>query len=64
MAVCLASLGVMASPFAWKKIRRGPSELNVSTTLLELNGLGNAAPAGVAATPKEPSALVVAWPCV
>src|SRR5438067_2405276 len=52
--------GVIGTPFAWKKIRRGPSELKVSTTSLDLNASGNAAPAGVAATPKEPSALVAA----
>src|SRR2546425_10631880 len=32
---------VYGVPFAWKKIRRGPSELNVSTELGELNGGGN-----------------------
>src|SRR5215475_10118164 len=44
--------GVIGVPSAWKKMRRGPSELKVSTTFDELKGFGKAAPAGVAAQPK------------
>src|ERR1044072_8339227 len=44
--------GVMAVPFALKKTRRGPSELKVSTGLVEppLNGFGNEVRALTAAT--------------
>src|SRR5947199_5275706 len=56
--------GVRGVPSALKKNRRGPSELNVSTESVELNALGYAAPAGVAATPNEPIALVAACPWV
>ena len=45
------SPGVIGVPSAWKKMRRGPSELNPSTTFDELKGFGKAAPAGVAAQP-------------
>ncbi len=54
----------MAVPSALKKIRRGPSELKVSTTLAAVNGLGDVGPASTAATPNELAALVAAWPCV
>src|SRR5258708_491464 len=52
--------GVIGVPSAPKKMRRGPSELNVSTRLPVLNGCGNTAPACVAATPYEPSPVAVA----
>jgi hypothetical protein len=38
------SPGVIGVPSAWKKMRRGPSELESSTTFSELNGFGKAAP--------------------
>src|SRR6266550_1551685 len=64
--------GVNAVPSPAKKMRRGPSELNVSILLLELNAFGYGPPgppngvyaAAVAATPNEPAAVVAAWPCV
>src|SRR2546428_4595540 len=54
--------GVIAAPLPLKKIRRGPSELNVSTVLLELKTSGNVQFAQTAATPKPPEAAL--WPCV
>ncbi len=45
------SPGVIAELSALKKTWRVPSELNVSTTLKELNGNGKGPMAGVAATP-------------
>src|SRR5260221_11556921 len=61
----------MATPLAVKKMRRGPSELNGSTTLPELKAAGKGpdgpqqpTDAGVAATPNELMALVAEWPCV
>src|SRR5882724_8333453 len=56
--------GVIAVEFPLKKIRRRPSELNVSTWFAALNGLGNGpegppngvAAAGVAATEYAPTA--------
>src|SRR5215475_1266756 len=56
------SPGVIGVPSAWKKMRRGPSELNLSTTFDGLKGFGKAARAGVAAQPKALAAA--AWPCV
>src|SRR5438309_2052029 len=54
--------GVIAAPLPLKKIRRGPSELNVSTVLLELKTEGNVQFAQTAATPKPAEAAL--WPCV
>src|SRR5262245_23693261 len=56
------SPGVIGVPSAWKKMRRGPSELKVSTTFDGLKGFGKAAPAGVAAQPKALAAEL--WPRV
>jgi hypothetical protein len=53
--------GVMAVPLALKKIRRGPSELNRSTVLLALNGLGKG-PVGLGAGPPASAAGVAATP--
>jgi hypothetical protein len=58
----------MAAPLEVKKIRRGPSELNVSALLALVNDdvHGPLEPkpvhAGVAATPNVFGALVAAWP--
>ena len=58
------SPGVIGDPSALKKMRRGPSDVNSSTLLAELNGFGNGpiglpAPiawaAGVAATENMPT---------
>ena len=54
--------GVYAVPFGWKNSRRGPFELNVSTTFAEVNGLGKGPAAGVAATLN--AAAADEWPCV
>src|SRR5581483_52955 len=65
--------GVIAAPVDVKKMCRGPSELNGSVTLAELNGFGygpvgypvvKGFAAGVAATLNDVSDVVSAWPCV
>src|SRR5436309_873697 len=56
--VAVRLFGVYGVPSAWKKIRRGPSELNASITFDELNGCGN----GPFAPPKTPAAGVAATP--
>src|SRR5215510_9801129 len=70
--VAETSPGVISVPSAWKKMRRGPSELNSSTVLDELKGFGNG-PVGLGAGPKDVAAGVAAqpkalaaelWPCV
>src|SRR5262245_52487183 len=62
---------VSAEPSAEKKMRRGPSELNVSTRSAPVNDvvhgpegavIMNAAHAGVAATPKVLAAVTAACP--
>src|SRR5215475_14720202 len=61
--VARKSPGVIGVPSAWKKTRRGPSELKVSTTFDGPKGFGKAAAAGVAAQPKALAAAEWPWVC-
>src|SRR5215467_6527069 len=65
--------GVIGDPSALKMMRRGPSEVNSSTPLVELKGLGNGpvgkpaekgAAAGVAATEYTPTPSAAECACV